>query len=211
MQPLFSQYRAETRLNNGDLITDLSSQTSGILYNRKGENISINPNHYINTDFVEAKVDGYSDPNKYRYNIYSDHFEFLDEKKDLMTLVKNNNKIRFKNGTVYQYNTVINEKNEPENKYLEYLTDDNINFALLKSIKTKELPIENVNGYSQNNIPKFKTEIKYYIKGNDVIKEVTTKKGNNLFDAETNAYIKKNKLNLKNENHLIEIIKYLNK
>lgn len=195
------------------LMSNLSAQTGGLLLNSKtGEKTAINPNHYAEVEFAKGKVDGYTEA-EYRYNAFTDNVEFLDADKNLLSLIKNDRKLRFNNGRVYQYLTFKTESDGVESRYLQYVSDSEQPNSLLKSLVVKEQVNENTNSYSKTELVKYKKIETFYLKNENGVVEIPTsaKKVKSLLGDKADEIVKSKKLNLKKQGDLLTLVDLLNK
>ncbi|MDM1551128.1 hypothetical protein [Empedobacter falsenii] len=197
--------------NSNDLLNDLSSQTNGLLYNRKSNDGKDNSKYYLDEKFKKGYVDGYSDSGNYRYNMFTDNIEFEDSKGGKYTLVKNiGTVVRLENGVVFEY---VNINGINLQKFLQVLSSDNNKYKLYKSYQVKEIVNENINSYNEQNKVKYNTIINYFIGFNNSIVEIpnSPKKFTNLLGFDVGSVIKSNNISLNKEQDLIKLIDLLNK
>lgn len=205
---------AFSQVNNKDLIADLSAQTGRSLYLRPNETDPIISKYYLNTEFKKAYVKGFEKGNEYRYNGFTDNFEFI-ENGELLNLVKNSS-IRLKfnhNESVYQYLHFFDTKGNSQERFLEIVIDGTPKYSLYKSFEVTESANDNINGYKSTEEKKINITKEFLIGINGTIHSIprSTKKLNQILSINVEEIIKSNKLNLKKQEDLVKLIEILNK
>lgn len=187
---------------------NVSTKDGGTIYSSQNyvvDKANFNDNYYIDKIYKKANVQNYSGIREYRYNAFTDDFEYKDG-VNFYNLEKNNNlEIRFLDGKVYKYLTFNNLNNETEIRFLELLTDIKAKNILFKSVRITKSELGTTSSYNNMNSVKFRTLINYYI-GNDVSINQVSKSNKELVKL-----AKENKLNLNKEVDLIKLVDVLNK
>lgn len=142
------------------------------------------------------------------YDLYHERLMFLQDENPLY--FSNPEDIdRFTVGT----SEFINIKNETNNDFYEILVEGK-DLKLLKKYNCDIIKGKETNGITQATADKFKITNDYYLKKGDVelikvkIKEKDILKLLSNKEQEVKKYIQDNKLNLKNENDLVELFKF---
>jgi len=200
--------------NTRDLIGDLSSQTGRSLYIRPNITDPTIQKHYINSELKRVNVEGIEGVNKLRYNGFTDQMEF--EKGNEVLNLNRNETIQIKflhNESIFKIFNYLDDKGNIQNRYLEILIDHPSKYSLYKSFEVSNIPNDNKNGYQSNDDFKQKIEKNYFIGHNGLINQIprSSKKINEIFNADFDQIIKSNKINLKKEEDLKKLIDLLNK
>lgn len=205
--PIFAQ-------NTRDLIGDLSNQTGRSLYIRPTITDPTIQKYYISTEFKKAKVEGYENGNEYRYNGFTDNFEFL-EKDEVLNLVKVPNlKLKFNhNESIFQYLSFKNSKGINEDRFLEILSNDSSKYVLYKSFEVSERVNDQQNSYKGTEEKKIIVASNYFIGIEGQITELpkSAKKITQLIGGNSEEITNSNKFNLKKVEDLIKLVDLLNK
>lgn len=174
-------------------------------------------NSYINETYLSAKL-SYSEVNYFvRYNAYLDEMEIEISGKSYYLPKSNNYTVTFEGvNKVYQLSN-YDEKGTQKKGFFVVLVDGNKASLLVKE-KIKlydEVPAKlGFTKYEPPTLKRIKNEFYIDFKDEIIIKSPTNKKYfSNLFltkSKEIELYIKKNKLNIKNESDLIQIFNYYN-
>lgn len=199
--------------NTRGVISDLSSQTGRSLFLRPVITDPTIQKYYISTEFKTAFVEGYKDPQKYRYNGFTDNFEFLD-KNEVLNLAKTPfMKLKFaESQSEYQNLSYKDDKGVARERFLEIIIDNPSKYSLYESFEVKEVTNDNINGYKSVEATKINIEKKYLIGFNGNIQEIpkSTKKLSQFLGFNVEEIIKSNKLNLKKKDQVIQFIDILN-
>jgi len=150
-------------------------------------------------------VKNYTGARDYRYNAFTDDFEYSDNNKLFNLEKKHGLEISLVNGKVFKYLTFYDDKGNIQNGYLQVLTKDDSKNILYKSTRISKSELGNTNSYNNMSTVKFRNMTNYYIGNENSIVQVS--KSNKEFSE----IAKKNKLNLNKENDLIKLISFLNK
>ncbi|MDM1552744.1 hypothetical protein [Empedobacter falsenii] len=187
---------------------NVSTKDGGTIYSSQNyvvDKSNFNDNYYIDKTYKKANVQNYSGIREYRYNAFTDDFEYKDG-KNFYNLDKNNNlEIRFLDGKIYKYLTFINLNEEQQKGYLELLSNVNAKNVLYKSIRITKSEIGTTSSYNNMGSVKFRTSINYYIGNDELINQVSKS------NKELAKVAKENKLNLNKEQDLIKLVDILNK
>ena len=172
---------------------------------------------YIDEDFRPAKVSNSEAIYLIRYNAYLDEMEIEISGKAYYLPKSNNYIVTFEEvNKVYQLSN-YDEKGTQKKGFFVVLVDGNKASLLVKE-KIKlydEVPTKlGFTKYEPPTLKRIKNEFYIDFKDEIIIKSPTNKKNfSNLFltkSKEIELYIKKNKLNIKNESDLIQIFNYYN-
>lgn len=107
------------------------------LLNRMPDKETILGSSYIDSNFKEAKVNNGNKNFKLRYNNNTGFFEFEDEKKEVISISKDQNKvISFTNGETYFLKKISTSK-DAEEEYLKAIGNINANVRVFSLEKIK--------------------------------------------------------------------------
>lgn len=200
--------------NTRGLISDLSSQTGRSLFLRPVITDPTIQKYYISTEFRTAYVEGFERPQKYRYNGFTDNFEFL-EKNEVLNLAKTPfMKLTFaENQSVFQNLPYRDDKGIDRERFLEIIIDNPSKYSLYKSFEVKEVTNDDINGYKSVDRMKIVVERDFFIGYNGQINELpkSAKKLNKILSSNVDEIIKVNKINLRKQEDIIKFIELLNK
>lgn len=183
--------------------------------NLNSSTIDTSPNdkEYLG-DYKPGKVEGFSEQVSYRYNAFSDNFEFLEGSKRKLLQKVNGLKLNFNDGTKYVALNYSDKSNNITSGYLQVLTDSSKKFVLYKSTKISISQSLNKNSYDGSaGSTNYNTEINYYL-GDDVniaFLPKSAKKIEKILNSGVQDLVKANKLNLSKEEDLIKFVSLLNK
>ena len=180
----------------------------------KFDGFNTNKEEYFSVEFKNARVSGFKEKEKLRYNAYIDQFEFLRDgylyKLDRML----NQTIYFDNGEIYK-NCSFLYNDKLENRYLKILGGLEEKFTLYKRLIVDSTDALGTNGFNSTdaNGKRYSKEDKLLIGQGEKLFSVpgNVKKLNVLLGVEVDDLVKSNKLNLKKEEDLKKLIDLLNK
>jgi hypothetical protein len=163
---------------------------------------------YYTKEFITSKISDYPDQIMTRYDMYNDNIEFLKDGKTFI-LPKTEN---YKTINLLSYGKKIQLI---EGNYY-FSVFEGKNYSIYKKIKTKFQPFERAkNGYTEDKEAKFyNLPDSFFILNNNKLLSLPQNKNNfaKLFpniEKEVIQEIKKNKINLNNENDLKTIMQYI--
>lgn len=169
---------------------------------------------YINEDFKPVKLINYKKTYFFRYNAYKDKMEFLRDPDTLSLPNTFNSTITFV-GINKTYG-VYNYKERNTTGFFVVLQKGKVSLLLKETIRYYPAVYPQT-GYDKYKSPKFKRERDrlFLSDENNFVTELPKKKKEvvKLFSnklKEIESFIKKNKLNIKNKEDLITIVKYYN-
>jgi hypothetical protein len=176
-------------------------------------------NPYLNEEFVEGKITVDNELNykkQLRYNAYSDIFELRGDDNQINALLRSTNVTVLIDNSLFALNDYL-LNNAIKEGYFEKL-NRNGKTILLKQYSKKFIDVVKAKSSYQSDSPaKFVLDKSYFIKKNEVspaIKIILKKKNilSVLNDKEIliKEYISKNKLNLKNEQDVVQLFDYYN-
>lgn len=187
---------------------NVTTKDGGTVYNSQNyviDKMNVNDNFYLNKEYVKGSVKNYNGIRGYRYNAFTDDFEYL-ENKNLYNLEKQDGlEVTLQNGQIYRYDTFYDEKGELKKGYLQILTNSNSKNVLYKSVRISKSELGNTNSYNNMSSVKFRTVSNYYLGNGNSINQISKS------NKDLNKIAKENKLNLNKEQDLIRLIDLLNK
>lgn len=174
---------------------------------------------YLNEEFVEGKITVDNELNykkQLRYNAYSDIFELRGDDNQINALLRSTNVTVLIDNSMFELiDYLLN--NEVKEGYFEKLNRKG-KTILLKQYRKKFIDIVKAKSSYQSDSPaKFVLDKSYFIKMNEVspaVKIILKKK--NILSVLSDKgilvkeYISKNKLNLKNEQEVVQLFDYYN-
>jgi len=176
------------------------------------EKVKILEKQYLTSEYLDAKVDDFTTKAKLRYNLYNDQMEFIKDDSIYYLKKEEGRTVRFVDSNdIYKVYKVYGN--------LEFLkVDVSGDYSLLvKQSKSFVTPKQRRINYGYHIDATFKRNRDvFFIKlPNSKVLEIPTKKSEflDLFKNRTKeieSYIKKNKVNLKKEEDLKELIIHLN-
>ena len=182
-------------------------------------NIQYQGNPYLNEEFVEGVItvnNELSYKKQLRYNAYSDLFELRNDQNQINALLKSTNVTVLIDNSLFELNDYL-LNNAIKEGYFEKLNRKG-KTILLKQFRKKFIDIVKAKSSYQSDSPaKFVLDKSYFIKKNELspaIKIILKKKSilSVLKDQEIliKEYMSKNKLNLKNEQEVVQLFDYYN-
>ncbi|CAM3276382.1 hypothetical protein [Empedobacter stercoris] len=190
------------------LAQNLSTKDGGTIYNSQNyvvDKDNVNDNFYLNKQYINGTVKNYAGLRGYRYNAFTDDFEFL-ENNELFNLEKQDGlEITLVNGQVFKYLTFYDDNGVIQKGYLQVLSNIKLNNVLYKSTRIFKSELGNTNSYNNMSTVKFRTMNNYYIDNEGFIKQVAKS------NKELSKVAKENKLNINKERDLIKLVDILNK
>jgi hypothetical protein len=156
----------------------------------------------------------------YRYNAYNEEVEIKDQNIDgapIKGLGKDKKIKLMVNGKPMSFKTFIDKKGNTKNGYLTLLTDGELKLYKHLKVTFKEAK-KAENSLVKGNPAKFSQATRYYIESADGNRinyvELNNKKVLNLLSNDKKKvlsdYLKENKLKIKNEQDLIQVVTFLN-
>lgn len=180
----------------------------------KYNDFSTKKEEYFKTEFINAKVSGFKEKEKLRYNAFYDQFEFIRDGYLYKLDKLNNQVINFDNGDIYKYVTYLQDDNLV-NRYLKVLTALEQKYILYKKFEIDATDALGTNGFTNtdSNGKRYSRQEKLVIGWDDTIYNMpnSVKKINQLLGVNVDEIVKKHNLNLKKEQDLIQLINMLNK
>jgi hypothetical protein len=190
--------------------------------NLRSENLSskivADGSPYIDENFAAARITQYKDKIfSARYNAYNNQMEVKIEDDKVIALDKNGDfeVIFIANDKIYRTVNYFTEENTSKKAFLVVLSD-NAKYTLFKKERIKFYDkVEAASSYEKAKPAKFQREDDvYYIKKDGKTVYLPQKKKDFLKsfpkqENELKSYLKKEKLNPKNEDELITIVEYL--
>ncbi|MEG0529325.1 MAG: hypothetical protein RR578_03230 [Bacilli bacterium] len=190
------------------LAQNVNTKDGGTIYNSQNyvlDKANLNDSFYIDKEYKNANIKNYSGTRGYRYNAFTDDFEYLDGKKYYNLEKQDGLELNFLNGQIYKYTSYYDDNGELKKGYLQVLTDINGNNILYKSVKVSKTELGNTNSYNNMDSVKFRTLINYYIGTGNKIEQVSKS------NKDLNKIAKAAKLNISKEKDLIKLVDILNK
>ena len=182
------------------------------LFVEKGISIVDESILYTTKNYIKAKVPSYNISIPMRYNALSDDMEYVNDNDELFSLHKRNGLlVEYLDGRQFLFTNydIQGVKNEG---FLEVVSSLDETIRIYKRTKIHKIEVDK-NPYNDNSNVSFSKETKYLITANDKIIEVPNNV--NKFEKETNykisEFVKQNKINLKKEDDLKKLAKFLNK
>ncbi|MDM1062478.1 hypothetical protein HXZ62_07875 [Empedobacter falsenii] len=175
---------------------------------------NINEKHYLGKEAF-AKVDNYPEQVEYKYNAYTDTFEFKEGAKRRALDKRIGQKVVFVDGRIFEFLNYKDLNNNLVSGYLQLLSNEISNKILLyKQTKLSETTSLNKNSYDGSaGTINYRSETNYYISDSNYIIPLpkSAKKIEAILKVDVQEIVKKNKLNLNKEEDLIKLIDLLNK
>lgn len=173
----FAQWRSVDMVDDHTVhrIDDGTNITYAIL-NRLPDKETILGSEYIDVTFQNATVNNGDRTFKLRYNNNTGYFEYEDEKKEVISISKDQNKvISYKNGETYFLKKVPNSKDE-QGEYLKVIgnINDEVKIYSLEKIKFVEGKTGK-NSYEKSQQSEFrKMKPQYYVEYNNKLETFNT-------------------------------------
>ena len=180
----------------------------------KFNEFNTNKEEYFSIEFKNAKVSGFKEKEKLRYNAFLDQFEFirdgylykLDKIRDQVII--------FDNGDIYKLLTYLYNDNLEE-RYLQVLNGIDNKITIYKKYSVDSTDALGTNGFNSTdaNGKRYSKEDKLLIGVGEKLYSApnNVKKLNALLGISVDDIVKSQKLNIKKETDLIKLVGLLNK
>jgi len=204
-------------INAQNINVDIATERN-LMSKNVSSKINADGSPYINENFSTISITQYQGSTyNARYNAYNGEMEVMVENNKVIALDNNGDfEIKFtSDNKIYRTINYTTNKNISKRGFLVVLSEDD-KHGLFKEERIKFYEkVEAASSYQQDKPAKFKREDdRYYVKLNGNITFIPQKKKDFLkaFPEQASklkSYMKKNKLNPKNEDQLITLVKYL--
>ena len=210
---VMSMFTINAQNINVDIATERNLMSKNV-----SNKVNADGSPYINDNFASIRITQYKDRLfNARYNAYNGEMEVRIEDNKVIALDNNSDYevIFTSDNKTYRTVNYVTDQDYAKKGFLVVISE-NDKYSLFKEEKIKFLQkVKATTSYQQDKPAKFQREDdRFYLKINDETTYVPQKK-KDLLEAfpehakDLKSYMKKNKLNPKNEDELIKIVEYL--